>query len=447
MTDLLMGIDVGTTSCKAAVVTLDGREVAHGRRPTPWTAVPTGAETDPRALADACVEAALDALDAAPEGAVRGLGVCSMGEAGVMLDDRGEPMAPGIAWHDTRGGPEAECMARDLGAETFSRRTGLPVGPFWAAPKVEALLAARPELARGRRWLSMAEWVVASLGGDEVAELSLASRTGFLDVTVVRWWPEAVERIGLSLDVMPPLVRAGSPAGRVTRVPELQGAVLTVTGHDHPCASVGAGALGLGDAVDSCGTAEAMLRFAEAPMAPDAIVEATSRGITVGRHVMPDRLVLLGFFKAGMALSRILRLLGIEDVGEARQALDRAALEAEPGALVVEGIVEDVHRIAGVDGTASPGALWRAAQEAGARETARILGEMAEIAGPHERLVVAGGWSRSEAYRTIKAGVLGPFDVPAVSEAGARGAALFGGLAAGLFEGIEAFPAPASDPS
>jgi sugar (pentulose or hexulose) kinase len=144
MTDLLMGIDVGTTLCKAVVVTLDGREVAHGQRPTPWTRVPTGAEFDLRELAEASVGAALEALASAPEGVVRGIGVCSMGETGVMLGDRGEPLGPGIAWHDLRGDAEAERMAEELGAEMFSRRTGLPVGPFWTAPKFEALVADHP---------------------------------------------------------------------------------------------------------------------------------------------------------------------------------------------------------------------------------------------------------------------------------------------------------------
>jgi hypothetical protein len=91
------------------------------------------------------------------------------------------------------------------------------------------------------------------------------------------------------------------------------------------------GATGLGDVFDSCGTAEAILRSARAPVEPQVLVEAAARGITVGCHVVPERQVLLGFFKAGMALRRFLRLLGVEDVGEARDALDHEALEADLG--------------------------------------------------------------------------------------------------------------------
>ena len=60
--DLLVGIDVGTSACKAAVVDADGRELAHGRAPTPWQRLPTGAEIDPEALFGAAVEAARAAM-------------------------------------------------------------------------------------------------------------------------------------------------------------------------------------------------------------------------------------------------------------------------------------------------------------------------------------------------------------------------------------------------
>ena len=112
------------------------------------------------------------------------------------------------------------------------------------------------------------------------------------------------------------------------------------------------------------------------------------------------------------------------------------------GSVVVGGMAEDVQRVTGIGADTTPGALWRAAQESAARETASIVRELERVTGPTDRLVVAGGWSRSAAYRAIKRGVLGPFRVPDVLEAGARGAALFGGLAAWMFDGVEDFPAP-----
>ena len=65
---------------------------------------------------------------------------------------------------------------------------------------------------------------------------------------------------------------------------------------------------------------------------------------------------------------------------------------------------------------------------------------MESIAGPTGRLVVAGGGARSGLARALKRAALGPFDLPAVEEAGARGAALLAGCAAGIFAGVHDLP-------
>ena len=131
------------------------------------------------------------ALEHAPDGPVIGVGVTSMAETGVLLDRHGRPVAPAIAWHDARGEAEAARLAADLGAERFSARTGLPVRPLLSIAKYAWLRANHPEVAEAVRWLGVAEWVVHGLGGEQVAELSLASRTGLLDLERRAWWDEA----------------------------------------------------------------------------------------------------------------------------------------------------------------------------------------------------------------------------------------------------------------
>ena len=93
----------------------------------PWRVVPTGAELDPAALLTATLTAA-DAALGHVEGRIAGVGVAGLAETGVLLDARGEPVVPAIAWYDWRESGEAERLERDLGGDAFARRTGLPCG-------------------------------------------------------------------------------------------------------------------------------------------------------------------------------------------------------------------------------------------------------------------------------------------------------------------------------
>src|SRR4029450_5137150 len=114
----------------------------------------------------------------------------------------------------------------------------------------------------------------------------------------------------------------------------LAGATLTVAGHDHLSASVGAGATRPGDLFDSCGTAdalapalpppvpspavgpgaprpghlfdscgtaEALVRAVPPPVARADVRRLVAAHVTVGWHVLPGRQALLGAARAGRA--------------------------------------------------------------------------------------------------------------------------------------------------
>jgi sugar (pentulose or hexulose) kinase len=439
MAELLLGIDVGTTWCKAAVVTPDGRELAHHRVPVPWQPVPSGAEIEPQRLPEVALAAAEGALDCAPAGRVVGVGVASMAEAGALIDARDHPVAPAIAWHDRRGGDEAAALEHDIGAKRFSATTGLPASPLCTLVKYRWLHGHDPAAARGVRWLNVAEWVVRELGGAQMAELSLASRTGMFDLDRRAHWEEALDWAGAPRDLLPEPAPAGTPAGRLGRGPaRARGAVLCVAGHDHDCAAVGAGGMRDGDIFDSCGTAEAFVRAVRPPFSQDLRLRAVARGVTVGWHVIPGRQALLGAFESGLALQRLGRLLGMDNEA-ARRGLDALALTASPagdGAALLDG------RRDAIRGRARPEQLWRAALEALAERGAAMLDTLEELVGPAERIVVTGGGVRSEAARATRRAAFGAFERPPVEEAAARGAALLAGCAAGIFAGVDEVPVP-----
>lgn len=219
-------------------------------------------------------------------------------------------------------------------------------------------------------------------------------------------------------------------------LPPLRGAVLTVAGHDHQAAVVGAGAFGDNAELDSCGTAEALLRTI-APGLPDtAIAALTDAGVTVGWHAVRDRWCVLGATQGGLILEQVMAHLGETRSGLAE--LDIAALRASAGAATV--VVAADGEPPDYRGSADPGDIWRAATEMVTAQARALSESISDATGARGDLVVTGGWSHSTALMSAKAAALGPLSRTATEEAGARGAALLAGLADGTYASYAEMP-------
>lgn len=438
---VIAGVDAGTTSVKALLMTPEGVELVVGRAPTAWTSVPTGAETTAGTITGAARAALADALTQLPDAQVAAIGVASMAESGVLTDAGDRPLADIIAWHDTRDGVELSELIDDLGGEEFSRRTGLPLWTQWAVTKHRWLRTHHPETRAAVRRYNIAEWIVRDLGGAAVSEASLSSRTGWLDLHTGQPYAESLAWSGAPASLLGEIVEAGTPAGRVSAdgpLSALDGAVLTVAGHDHQVAAVGLGSHRPGDEFDSAGTAEAVLRTS-APGLPDATVLALTRdGVTVGRHAAPGRWCLLGATQGGLILGKVLAALGVDRDG--MPALDAAAGVAAylPGAVRLGPGAGDVT----IDEKATPGEIWRAATAAVTEQAAALSARLTQASGPRVDLVVAGGWTNSAAVRAAKRETFGDYLLPRTSEAGCRGAALLAGIAAGFWSDLDSVPCP-----
>lgn len=447
--DLLVGLDVGTTSSKAVVFDTDGVPLATGRAATQWHAAalpgaPDGSEIDARALLDGARAAVAQALDAASEGGVAGLGVTSMAESGVLLDAHDEPVAPVIAWHDLRDIAEVDALGAEIGAEAFGARTGLPLRSQWTLTKFR-WQKDHTDVSAAVRRLNVAEWIVRGLGGDQASDASLASRTGWLDLSARAWWDEALEWSGAPASLLPVIVTSGTDLGRAPAslgLPRLTGAVLTTAGQDHQAAAVGAGAAGAGDQLDSSGTAEALVRTVRAGFPAQGVAQLTRDGITVGWHVLDDRWSLLGATQGGLALARVASVFGggREVVGR----LDAAALGPAGGAVRV--LVDETARVTIDDlrDGVTAGDVWRGALEAITAQIGEVQAQMSAVCGPAATTTVVGGWAHSEPLMAAKRRVFGDLVRSDVEEAGARGAALLAGLAAGVYRGQDEFPSAPS---
>lgn len=440
---LLAGVDAGTTSVKTLLLSPEGEEIAIGRAPTVWTATEHGHETSGQHLLEAARAALADALRQCPGDRVVAIGVASMAESGVLADAHDTPIGPVIAWHDHRNESELEDLQVDMGGARFSRRTGLPLWTQWTLTKHRWLRTHIPAVASARRYSNVAEWIVRGLGGERASELSLASRTGWLDLHTGAWWDETLDWSGASASMLADLVAAGTPTGTARgdgSLAALDGAVLTLAGHDHQAAAVGLGCHRPGDEFDSCGTAEAILRTTAPGLAEDVVEHLTGQGITVGWHAARDRWCLLGATQGGLILGKVMAALGIARDGLAD--LDRAARDAEdlPAAVTLGPRPGDV----AIDASATAGEVWRAATRAVSEQAAGLSEALSRAGGVRTGLVVAGGWTNSSALMLAKSAAVGPVRRATTAEAGARGAALLAGLAAGLYSGFADMPTAAT---
>ena len=393
------GLDVGTTSSKAVVYDVDGTVLGSGRAATPWDVGPQGTQIDPEVLCRSAFDALRTAADAVGS-PIRAVGITCMGESGVLVDGHGTPLAPVIAWYDDRDGAEVADLAEAIGAEAFGGIAGKLLRGQFSLTKHRWLLRHAPASRRAITRFDVGGWIVRRLGGEAVLEYSLAGRTGWLDVATRDWWDDALEWSGATRALMPPLVAAGTPVGAITSAevgPLLQGAVLTLAGHDHQASALGARATQPGHELDSSGTAEALVRtVAQVPGSGD-VARLAATGITTDPSIEPGHWSLLGGTEGGLAQLRVL-----EELGGDLAALDAAA-EQSP---------ED-----------GPGQRWRAVVAAAADEALALHRAMDDVVGPARRVVVTGGWRHSAEVMRAKAARFGPLDVSTIDEAGTLGAA------------------------
>src|SRR5204862_7626713 len=119
----LIGLDVGTTSCKAGLFDTRGQLLALATASYPLQRPQPGhVEQNPEQYWTATVRCLRDLLasPAADPRRLAALSACGQAPTLVLLDRDRRPVRPAILWQDTRAAAEAERLARDPGTETLA---------------------------------------------------------------------------------------------------------------------------------------------------------------------------------------------------------------------------------------------------------------------------------------------------------------------------------------
>jgi glycerol kinase len=435
----VLAVDQGTSATKALVLCPQRGVLAEAEVPVHPRPVPGGGvEQDPEELWASVVQAGGLALARAGE-PVAAVGLANQGET-VLAWDRTSlrPLSSALSWQDRRAASVCERPALADRADALAALTGLPLDPYFAAPKITWL---REQVTREGVATTSDAWLLARLtgGGAFATDAATASRTLLLDLDRVEWAPAACEAFGVDPAELPAIVDCAGPVGETSAF--AAGTPLPVTGLavDQQAALFAEACLAAGEAKCTYGTGAFLL----------TTVGSTPRrsasglvGCVAWRLGGATTWCLDGqVYTVGSAVGW-LREIGL--IAEAAD-LDRIGGQAEGsgGAAFVPGLAglgapfwapNARGAFTGLSLATSRAQLVRAVVEGIAAQVAwlaRAAGD--DLGKPLERLRVDGGLTRSALLMQVQADLLqAPVEVYPSPNATALGVAALARLGAGL---------------
>ncbi|MGQ9575985.1 MAG: FGGY-family carbohydrate kinase [Thermoguttaceae bacterium] len=440
-----MGIDIGTTGCKAGVFDAEGRLGALAYREYPLLSLqPHWAELDSARVLQACIEVIREAAAAARE-PVRALGISCQGEAFTPIGLTGELLAHAMVSSDARAEPIVASWSRQFGAWRLYELTGHTPHPMFTIFKLLWLRQHRPDVwSAAQKFYCFEELLQWRLGVEPAISWPLAGRTMLLNVRSHQWEPEILAAVGLEAARLAPPVASGSvvgviPPGVARNLGVAPEAVVVAGGHDQPCGALGAGVVEPGFAMYATGTVECICPAFDRPIFSEGLFQ---NNLCTYDHVIEGMYTTVAFSLTGGNLLRWFRdQWGHREREEARRA------QADPYELILRGMAPeptdlmvlpyftpsgtpyfDAHTpgaILGLRLSTTRGELLRGLLEGVAFEM-RLNVEILRRAGLEVRQFRAiGGGAKSRALTQLKADVLGcPITTVAVTEAGCLGAAM-----------------------
>lgn len=415
MGDLLLGLDVGTTSAKGVLLRADGRVVAEAGSPPypvdrPW---PGWAEQDPEAWW-AAVRGVVRELCARIDGNGRVAGVAASGQgcACTLVDARGEPLRPAIIWMDTRAAAEADRMAAAWG-DDVRRLNGNGVGVYNVEPKLLWLREHEPEvLARAEYTLTTTAYVTRRLSGRTAMNAADGGILFAYDAAAGGWSDGLLRAMGLRPGLYPPLFPCAQVVGEVTAEAAREtglapGTPVVAGGEDTPAAALSAGVRAPGDAFLSLGTAAVagVCRAAGGSLGEPRLLSYP--------HVLPGLTIASGSMSsAGAAVEWLLREFGpaYGAVSTDYAGINRAIAASPPGAggvLFLPYLSGELHPIldpnargvfCGLSVATTKDDLARAVVEGSAMAIRHNLTVAEEAGAPVGRLLATGGPTRSRPW-------------------------------------------------
>ena len=453
-TDLLLGIDVGTTTAKAALFDLRGQHVASAVSEYPTRYLANNAvEQDPEDWWNAVCLSIRTLFELSKDriNRIRAIGVSAQAPTLLPVDQSGVPVRPALIWMDRRSGQQSQDLSERFGFDAIVQRTGNRPDPFFVASKLRWMSEHEPSLIKRSRWfLQINGFINHRLTGEFTLDTVHRSLLQLHDQSSNGWCDDILEWCGVESDLFPVASGGSEVIGTVHRsAAEATGLRI---GTPVVCGTVDGAAAALEAGVFDPGTAAEMTGTSTVLMMPTSTRRPHPAFISMP-HAIPERsLVLAAMVSTGACLKWFRDELGSLEKQQAKKMgknvydlLTAEAAKSSPGA-------EGVFFLPYMMGERSP--LWHteargvffglslASRKAdilrsileGTAFALRQNIETARDAGLAINTVRSvGGGARSSLWCRIKADVLGlPIEVVKDSGGAPFGAAVLAGTGCGL---------------
>ena len=320
----LLGIDIGTTGCKALIFNLEGKVLSSAYREYPLLYSKEGwIELDPERVWHNTKEAIKSAVEGAKKDKVKALSLSSLGEAVTPLGKKGETLARSIIGFDLRGRESALWWEKRVGKSSLFKITGMPLNNTYTINKILWWKKKRKEVfKKAKKFLCYEDFAIFRLGLPPTIDYSLAARTMAFDIKEKKWSRKILNLSGIDEDLLPEVKPSGEIVGelpsKVARELSLPAGVKVVTGgHDQPAGALGSGIIKEGIAMDATGTVECVTAAFKKPILNQKMLRYN---FCCYPHVVKDMFITLAFNFTGGSLLRWYRdVLGKEEVEEAKR--------------------------------------------------------------------------------------------------------------------------------
>lgn len=247
----VLGVDIGTTSLKAAVFDELGNQVRLTSRDYTLQVEGDRVEFDPREY----WRLFLSAYEEVTQGLeIAALSVDTQCETLILADEAGQPLANAIVWLDNRAAAQADAIRQHFGNQRVYQVTGQPeITATWPAAKLLWVKQNQPQLfARAKKVFLLEDYILFCLTGAFVTEKTLQSSSLYFDITTGTWWQEMLDFIGLPQACLPRLCDSCTPVG------QFRGAAVVTGAMDQIAGAVGAGVFGADTVSEMTGTTMAV---------------------------------------------------------------------------------------------------------------------------------------------------------------------------------------------